>query len=210
MSSVNEQPKRRGRPPSGGREAILEATLALIRERGIANLTTRGVAARAGVSEASVFYHFGDRQGLLQAVFEHGMAPLEYLTAPQDGSASPKQVLAGAARALDTFFDAALPVMMAAQSDPELRDALAVYMTNNNLGPHRGVQALGAYLKTQQAAGRIDPEIDVEPAALMLIGSCFTRAMQRKILGQSRSLPSLERVVATLDQMLRSEPPAPR
>src|SRR4051812_50101602 len=66
-------PRRRGRPPSGGREAILEATLALLRERGVARLTTRDVAERAGVSEASVYYHYTDKAGLLRAVFEAGL-----------------------------------------------------------------------------------------------------------------------------------------
>src|SRR5918912_1546728 len=69
-------PRRRGRPPSGGREAIREATLALLRERGVARLTTRDVAERAGVSEASVYYHYGDKAGLLRAVFEDGLERL--------------------------------------------------------------------------------------------------------------------------------------
>src|SRR6516165_11234624 len=72
-------PKRRGRPPAGGREAILAAALQLLRERGIARVTSREVAALAGVSEASVFYHYKDRAGLLQAVFEQGLEPLREL-----------------------------------------------------------------------------------------------------------------------------------
>ena len=64
--------------PAGG-EAILAAALTLLRERGIARLTTREVAALAGVSEASVFYHYKDRAGLLQAVFEQGLQPLQAL-----------------------------------------------------------------------------------------------------------------------------------
>ncbi len=68
--------KRRGRPPSGGREEILRATHDLLRERGMAKLTTREVAERAGVSEGSVFYHFEDRFGLLKAVFERALGPL--------------------------------------------------------------------------------------------------------------------------------------
>jgi AcrR family transcriptional regulator len=197
-----DAPRRRGRPPSGQREAILAATLELLRERGIAKLTTREVAARAGVSEASVYYHFGDRVGLLRAVFEAGLQPLEFINRPDIGGRDRRQVLTGAARALDRFFDQVIPVLMAAQSDPELRDALAAYMRERNLGPHRGVEALGGYLAAEQAAGRLDPDVDVEALALMLIGSCFTRVMQRHMLGQARNLPSLERVAAALDQLL--------
>src|SRR5256885_15730592 len=78
-NSAAEAPKRRGRPPAGGREAILAAALTLLRERGIARVTAREVAALAGVSEASVFYHYKDRAGLLQAVFEQGLRPLREL-----------------------------------------------------------------------------------------------------------------------------------
>ena len=78
-NSSGELPKRRGRPPAGGREAILAAALKLLRERGIARVTSREVAALAGVSEASVFYHYKDRAGLLQAVFEQGLHPLREL-----------------------------------------------------------------------------------------------------------------------------------
>jgi AcrR family transcriptional regulator len=182
---------------------MLEATLALLRERGIGKLTTREVAARAGVSEASVYYHFTDRAGLLQAVFEHGVQPLEYLNDPgAAGGADRRQVLTGAARALDRFFDEVLPVLIAAQADPELRASLTGYMAERNLGPHRGVKALGAYLEAEQAAGRVGADVDVEAAALMLIGSCFTRVVQRQMLGQTRNLPSIERVVAALDDFL--------
>ena len=76
---ISDTPKRRGRPPAGGREAILAAALQVIRERGIARLTAREVASLAGVSEASVFYHYKDRFGLLQAVFEEGLRPLQAL-----------------------------------------------------------------------------------------------------------------------------------
>ena len=138
---MTDPPKRRGRPPSGGREAILAATLELLRDRGIANLTTREVAARAGVSDASVYYHFRDRAGLLQAVFEAGMQPLAYLSTLEEDQRDALEVLADVAHALESFFDEALPVMFAAQSDPELREAMAAHMSQRQLGPHRGVEA---------------------------------------------------------------------
>src|SRR3954468_22748107 len=161
------EPPRRGRPPSGGREAILAATLALLRERGIARLTTRDVAERAGVSEASVYYHYSDKAGLLRAVFEAGLSPLEAVTVEGD---TPLLTLG---RALERFLDQALPVMMAAQSDAALRDELAAYLAENDLGPHRGVRALGARL-----AGP-----DPESAALLFTATCFIRSAQRQIMG---------------------------
>lgn len=207
MSDATEQPteapKRRGRPPSGGREAILDATLGLIRERGIANLTSRDVAARAGVSDASVYYHFEDRAGLLKAVFEYGMKPLQYMSTVEAQKMDRHTVLRKAMASLEEFFADSLPVLLAAQSDPELAATLAEYVQINDLGPHKGVESLGAYLRSEQAAGRVNPDVDVEAAALLLIDFSFSRVTRGQMLHQSEErLPSRERVLATLNQLL--------
>jgi AcrR family transcriptional regulator len=196
-------PKRRGRPPAGGREAIIGATLDLLRERGIARLTTREVAERAGVSEASVYYHYTDKAGLLRAVFAAGLEPLQQFHAQGLGEGDARSVMDRMAHALERFLDLVLPVIMAAQSDAELRASLAVYMKDENLGPHRGVQALGRLIAAEQAAGRMRAGADPEAAALLLVGACFMRVAQRHILGKgTRTLPSLDDVVATLDGLL--------
>jgi AcrR family transcriptional regulator len=195
-------PKRRGRPPSGGREAILAATLELLHERGIAGLTSRLIAERAGVSEGSIFYHYRDRPGLLQAAFEYGIQPLRDLAFGGLEGADHEDVLARVARNIERFLDRLLPLLNAALSDNELRDALAAYMTANDVGPHRGVRLVAEYLKDEQAAGRVSPELDPQATALMLVGGCFLRASQRQMLGRNRELPSLERLVAALDATL--------
>jgi AcrR family transcriptional regulator len=198
-------PKRRGRPPAGGREAILDATLVLLRERGVARLTTREVAERAGVSEASVYYHYTDKPGLLRAVFAAGVAPLRTLNERGLGEGSPREVMARLARAIEQFLDLVLPVIMAAQSDAELRDMLAAYMKEQDLGPHRGVAALGRFIAAEQAAGRMRAGIDPKATAALLIGACFMRASQRQIMGaNTRSLPSLDDVVTSLDGLLEA------
>jgi PhnB protein len=179
--------RRRGRPPSGGREAILEATLELLRERGVARLTTRDVAERAGVSEASVYYHYTDKAGLLRAVFEAGLQPLQALAYDEQAS------LLTLGQGLERFLDQALLVMMAAQSDVELRDELAAFLVANDLGPHRGIDALGARLA----------DADPEAAAMLFIGSIFLRVAQRHIMGKaSTRLPSLDRTVAVFERLL--------
>ncbi|MGF1624529.1 MAG: TetR/AcrR family transcriptional regulator [Alphaproteobacteria bacterium] len=47
------------------RQALIEAGLAIIAESGLAALTLRACAARAGVSHAAPAHHFGSLQGLL-------------------------------------------------------------------------------------------------------------------------------------------------
>ena len=181
------EPRRRGRPPSGGREAILQATLGLLRERGVARLTTRDVAERAGVSEASVYYHYTDKAGLLRAVFEAGLQPLQALAYDEHAS------LLELGQGLEAFLDKGLLVMMAAQSDVDLRAELATFLVANDLGPHRGIDALSA---------RLD-DADPEAAAMLFIGSCFLRVAQRHIMGKAAvRLPSLDRTVAVFERLL--------
>lgn len=50
------------------REALIEATEALLAERGSEGFSLREVARRSGVSPAAPAHHFGDAQGLLSAV----------------------------------------------------------------------------------------------------------------------------------------------
>jgi AcrR family transcriptional regulator len=193
---ISDTPKRRGRPPAGGREAILAAALKVIRERGIARLTSREVAALAGVSEASVFYHYKDRFGLLQAVFEEGLRPLHELA--DRGIAAgedPCEVLTLYGRTLEAFLDQALPVIAAAQSDTELRDSMAAYMSEHSLGPHRGVRALGDYFAAEQAAGRARAGVDPYALAMMFIGACYTRSSQRQMPLPKVELPPLDDII---------------
>lgn len=196
-------PKRRGRPPSGGREAIREATLALLRERGVARLTTRDVAERAGVSEASVYYHYTDKAGLLRAVFEAGLERLQAATLSGDDP------LLAFGRELEHFLEQALPVMTAAQSDAALRDALAAHMAANDLGPHRGIRTLGAFLAAGQRDGSVRPDLDPEATAMLFSASCMMRVAYRMYMGAvppPAPLPTLERTVEAFETLLR--PPA--
>lgn len=197
---------RRGRPSSGGREAIIDATLRLLRERGVARATTREIARAAHVSEASIFYHFGDRSGLLTAAFEAGVGPLEALGRAGLAGADRRVVLAGFGAALERFLEEVLPVIAAAQADAQLREALAAHMARRNLGPHRGVQALADYLAGEQRAGRVRGDVDPAAVALAFTGSCTTRVLQRQLSLGLGGLPSLDAVIDALDRLLT--PPA--
>jgi AcrR family transcriptional regulator len=201
-----EPGKRRGRPPAGGREAILVAALELLRERGIARLTTREVAKHAGVSEGSVFYHYGDRTGLLKAVFEQGVRPLQGFA--EDAGASRlglADFLTTFGGEVERFLDQTLPVIAAAQSDAELRDALGAYMDVEDLGPHRGVRTLSSYLASGQTVGLVRSDVDPDAVALMFVGSCFLRASQRQMPAQKVSVPPLEEVIAAFVTLLKTD-----
>jgi AcrR family transcriptional regulator len=67
------------------RPALLRATIETIDEAGLAALSLREVARRAGVTHAAATYHFGDKAGLLTAVAAEGYRMLaETLQRGQD------------------------------------------------------------------------------------------------------------------------------
>ena len=199
-------PRRRGRPPSGGREAILAATETLLRERGIAHLTTREIAARAGVAEASIYYHYADRAGLLRAVLDAALQDLQALGASLATITGERaEVMRRFGSAVETFLERALPALGAAQADAELRTALAADMQARDLGLHRGVRALGGYLEREQRAGRVRADIDPAAAAFAFVSTCYGRVSMRLMALHEAPLPGLEAVVATLDTALAPE-----
>src|SRR5690606_24577218 len=59
------------------RERIVEAAVELLIEGGREAVSTRAVSAAAGVQAPTIYRLFGDKQGLLDAVGDHGIA--EYL-----------------------------------------------------------------------------------------------------------------------------------
>lgn len=73
---------RLGRRPVGGpdtRETILGAARELFADRGFERTTMRAVAARAEVDPALIHHYFGTKDGLLTAVLELPMDPVELL-----------------------------------------------------------------------------------------------------------------------------------
>jgi len=198
---MTETAKRRGRPPSGGREEILRATAELLRERGMAKLTTREVAQRAGVSEGSVFYHFEDRFGLLKAVFENTLEPL-HLDATDPATDDLRTTVTAMSEGIETFLNSSLDVMMAAQSDAGLRDSLHAYMHESDYGPHRGVANIAMYVAAKQQAGAIRPDVDPKVVASMLVNDAFQRAAVPKLTGSRKGIQPRAAFVDTLMAML--------
>lgn len=58
------------------RTTLIDAAKTMLRRDGYAGLSTRGVAAAAGVPLSQIHYHFGSKQGLVLALFEHLNAQL--------------------------------------------------------------------------------------------------------------------------------------
>lgn len=113
------------------RQAILEATQAILLESGYDALTTSRVAERADVSEAGVHYHFETKSALLVAVVEQLEALHRERTAGYEGPADERLVaaLTDQFRAAATIRDLTAPpsfqlISRAAAGDDPLLEAL--------------------------------------------------------------------------------------
>jgi AcrR family transcriptional regulator len=60
-------------------QSLLDNSLQLLRDEGIAGLSLRRLAELTGVSRAAPYHHFKDKQALLAAVAEQGFAQLALL-----------------------------------------------------------------------------------------------------------------------------------
>src|SRR4051794_9415640 len=55
---------------------LLEAAKKMLRQKGYSGLSTRDVAAEAGVPLSQIHYHFGSKQGMMLALFAYLNAQL--------------------------------------------------------------------------------------------------------------------------------------
>ncbi len=120
---------KRGRPSTGARERILDAAIEVLKADGYAGLTIAKVAAKAGESKPLVVYHYGSKQGLVEA---SGRAVAELITEEAltsvQGARTVEEIVRGIAAGLDRLLEqderlARLYFDLAAVSvvDPEVR-----------------------------------------------------------------------------------------
>ncbi|WP_433525570.1 TetR/AcrR family transcriptional regulator [Nocardia pseudovaccinii] len=195
---------QRGRPSTGVRESVVVAAQEILLEAGVARLSTKEVAKRAGVAESSIFYHFGDRMGLLQAVIQRHLRPVKDVLGEVDEEPGLRAGLVALVEALEEFFLDAIPVMAAVQSDVELRAKFAERSRELDIGPHRAVDAVVAHLSIQHADQRVPGTVDLRAAALLLVGAAHQRALQRHLSPPDviAALPTTESIVDTVMPIL--------
>lgn len=149
-----------GIPHTSTDDAILDAVIECVARGGIEGLTTRRIAAQAGVNEVTLFRRFGNKEALLEAVFAREAARIRASAVQYSGNLE-----ADLARVVNVFSDAlvrragVLPILMeAAQRRSDVRtaaqhslsafgevaDVLARYMEEGRLQREPPAQVLTA------------------------------------------------------------------
>ena len=188
------------------RQRILDATARLLREKGLARLTTREIALAADAAEGSITKNFGGKLGLLTALLSTDLAEVtawrEALTPPTSRREDLAAVLTRAAGAAIDYYAAALPLVAGAASDATLLEAYRATNVANGTGPQVAVREMTAYLTAWQERGALDAGTDPGALALLFCGAAQVQAWADYFSGPD-VLPGsradrIDRVVGTL------------
>ncbi len=161
------------------RERILDAAHELMLTVGLARATTKEIAKGAECSEAALYKHFASKEELFIRVLSERLprlAPLLQSLAAEPGRASLEENLTEIAHRAALFYEQSFPIAASLYAQTELKRRHDEAMRELGTGPHLPIEGLDAYLRAEQAAGRVRAEADTFAAASLLLGACAQRA----------------------------------
>ena len=160
------------------RERILEAAARVYALHGFRGATTRLIANEAGVNEVTLFRTFGSKSALIEAVLaQHGLSrPVVGLPSePVDPLA---ELTAFVADHLERVREIR-PLLMHSMSEVDERPEAQEFACR---GRHHVHDTITTYIRTLQARGLADRDVDVEVAAVMLTATVMSDAVSRRIV----------------------------
>jgi AcrR family transcriptional regulator len=174
-ASQVEAPRRRGRPRrADAREAILDATLDLLAERGFHATTMDAIAERAGVGKNTIYRRWSAKDDLIIDAVLHFTADLELRAGPGDDVYAR---LLEHARSVGRFYadplmSRLIPGLLGElQRNPGFAEAYAERVVR----PLR--QPVVALLELAREQGELRQDADPEQIADMLVGPGFLRML---------------------------------
>ena len=162
-------------PPSRTREQLVDAAERVLRARGLARATTKEIAREAGYAEGTLYLHFADKLDLVRAVHERllpGFIEMVSHLPERAGTGTVEGNLTDLARGALGLYRDMLPLGSSLFADPELLERFRALLADRGGGPHRAWEPVVAYLRAEQALGRVDREADPAAATLLLLGAC--------------------------------------
>ena len=182
---MSNQPKKTGK--ISRRPDILRAAEKLMRSHGLSGVTTRRISQEVGCSEGALYVHFKGRLELLLAMLEEGLPRmLQPLQALKDsvGRGSAQHNLERALDGIFRFHQHVVPGTSGLFAEPELLAAYRNSLNRQHKGPHLSMKAVEEYIRSEQALGRIEAEVDARLAASLMMSSSFFRAFLEEFFGK--------------------------
>ncbi|MFE9608423.1 TetR/AcrR family transcriptional regulator [Streptomyces sp. NPDC006012] len=161
------------------RVRILDAAHELMLTVGLARATTKQIAKAADCSEAALYKYFASKEDLFVHVLTERLPPLTPLLgslAAEPGKGTLEENLTEIARQAALFYEQSFPIAASLYAETQLKARFDHGLREMGSGPHKPIEGLDAYLRAEQAAGRVRPDADTFAAASLLLGACSQRA----------------------------------
>ncbi|QTE00273.1 TetR/AcrR family transcriptional regulator [Streptomyces cyanogenus] len=161
------------------RVRILDAAHELMLTVGLARATTKEIARAAGCSEAALYKYFDSKEELFVRVLTERLprlTPLLDSLAAGTGRGTLEENLTEIARQAALFYEQSFPIAASLYAETQLKRRHDDALRTLGSGPHLPLQGLDAYLRAEQAAGRVRADADTYAAASLLLGACAQRA----------------------------------
>ncbi len=168
------------------REGIIDATVRVIQEKGVAGATTRAIVQAVPCAEGTLYLYFKHRAELMLAIIENSatafVEDLEKL--PQYvGRKTVEENLGTILLQAAKFQESVLTLFCGVVSDPELLRAQQDVMRKGRKGPHLSRLAIAGYLEAEKLQGRVSPGLDSEMVAGLLLRASFGRVFEERFVG---------------------------
>lgn len=170
---ADPEPRKPGRPRSDeARRAILDSTFELLNQQGFNELSMEGIAARAGVSKATVYRWWPNKAALVIDAFLRAVEPELHFTHSEPTLHSIREQMLRLTRMfVGPLGKAIAAVIGAGQSEPEMLESFRCHWL--------AVRRLEAreLVRDAQAAGEIRPDISPDTILDLLYGALYFRLL---------------------------------
>ncbi|MFE2991129.1 TetR/AcrR family transcriptional regulator [Streptomyces sp. NPDC059262] len=187
------------------RVRIVDAAHELMLSIGLARATTKEIAKAADCSEAALYKYFANKEELFVTVLSERLpklGPLLTELSKEPGAKSVEENLTEIAREAALFYEQTFPMAASLYAEPQLKRRHEEALREMGAGPHRPIQGLDDYLRSEQDAGRISRDADTYAAASLLLGACAQRAFAYDMAPDRKPPQPLDEFAAGLARTL--------
>jgi AcrR family transcriptional regulator len=202
---------------TGTRRRLVEAAERVIRAKGLGRATTKEIAREAGLAEGTLYLHFADKLDLIRAVQEQLLPAFVDLLIRLPDRAGTRTVAANLTEVAEqtlTLYRDFQALSAGVFADPELLERHRKLLRARGDGPHEAYAPIVAYLRAEQALGRVVVP-DPLAAAIVLLGACQQYVFVEQMIGadlhplRERQSPAAALVQALLAGLAPRQPADP-
>lgn len=189
--------------PANHRERLLEAAIVCLHEKGYARTTARDLVAASGTNLASIGYHFGSKEHLLNIAiteaFQRWLKPLVALAAEASGASPLERLQRSLVGVLDSLEEnrALVTTCLEAWAQLEHSDDLRKQMAANYEDFHTVISRT-----TREAFAEIGVKEGIDAEGLAFLFIAFFDGLLVRWQLRPQEMPSAERLIGAIQGAL--------